>query len=112
MPIRDAVCVCVCVCQGGCRWIRVPAIVYGSHVATTLIPILFEIMTADFSSDSHHVEPSAAAADAGPVTMSERLALAAVYGPYLAVPLMLVYHMLTSEQYVSSRPSKNSLKQQ
>jgi len=79
---------------GGCRWIRLPAIIYGTHVSTTLIPILYHIMTADFSSQL--VDDNAA------VTVSGRLALASVYAPYLIVPLMLVYHMLTSPQYVSS----------
>jgi len=51
-------------------------------------------MTADFSSQL--VDDNAA------VTVSGRLALAAVYAPYLIVPLLLVYHMLTSPQYVSS----------
>lgn len=111
MPIDDH---CLCgVCPGGCRWIRIPAIIYGSHVATTLIPILFQIMTADFSSDTCHMEPATvAAAAAGPVTLSERLSLAAVYVPYLVVPLLLVLYMLTSEHYLPSKPSQRSLKQQ
>jgi len=97
--------------EGGCRWIRLPAIIYGTHVATTLVPILFHIMAADFSSQSDHMKPNATAA-AGPVTISERLSLAAVYAPYLVIPIMLVYHMLTSEQYLSPRPSQHSRKQQ
>ena len=92
---------CVNVCKGKCRWIRVPAIVYASHVATTLIPILYHVMVADFS-DSHG-QPS------GPVTVSERLTLSAVYIPYLVVPLMLLYHMLTSADYLPGKAP--SLKQ-
>jgi len=56
-------------------------------------------MAADFS-------------DAGPVAMSERLSLSAVYAPYLIVPLLLVYHMLTSDDYLPAATSRqSSLKQ-
>ena len=82
----------MCVCLDDCRWIRLPAIIYGSHVATTLIPILYHIMAA-----------------AGPMTVSERMYLSAVYVPYLIVPLLLVYYMLTSVHYQPLRLS--SLKQ-
>lgn len=68
-------------------------------------------MTDDFSSESRHME-LAANTTTGPVTMSERLSLAAVYAPYLLIPLMLVFYMLTAEEYMSSKPSRRSLKQQ
>ena len=42
------------------------------------------------------------------LTVSDRLCLSAVYAPYLIIPLMLVYHMLTSRDYL---PAVSSLKQ-
>ncbi|GIL60429.1 hypothetical protein Vafri_15020, partial [Volvox africanus] len=57
------------------NWIRIPSIVYGVHVATTMVPILVDIL---FS-------PSA-----GP----KRATLALIYLPYLIVPLLLVVRML------------------
>ncbi len=52
---------------------RTACLLYGSHTATTLIPILASIMT----------NPEA--------SMLERIALAAVYLPYLMFPLWIVY---------------------
>ncbi|KAJ0022499.1 hypothetical protein NQD34_009989 [Periophthalmus magnuspinnatus] len=37
--------------KGGCRWIRTPAIVYSTHTATTLIPILAHILFSTFPSE-------------------------------------------------------------
>jgi len=59
-----------------------PAIIYGAHVSTTLVPILYHILTAL----TH-------------LTLTERLCLSAVYTPYLVIPLILVYYMLTSVHY-------------
>lgn len=87
--------------KGKCRWIRIPAIIYGAHVATTLIPILFHTLATDFSSAERE--------QAGPVTTSELLWLCAIYMPYLIVPLLLIGHMLMSADYVPV--SRSSLKQ-
>jgi hypothetical protein len=73
--------------KGGCQWIRVPSMVYASHVATTVLAILSEILFGDFSQES------------GPVTNTERLVLSAFYAPYLFVPLLLLYTMVTSTEY-------------
>ena len=74
---------------GGCRWVRVPALVYSAHVSTTVLPILSHIAFHDFS---HSALP-------GPTTPSERLTLIAIYAPYLLVPLLLLVTMLFSSDY-------------
>jgi hypothetical protein len=53
-------------------WVRIPSIVYGTHVATTLIPMLAEFYFA------------------GP--QPQWLALA-IYFPYFILPLLLVLRM-------------------
>uniref|UniRef100_A0A3B3SLD3 Transmembrane protein 97 n=1 Tax=Paramormyrops kingsleyae TaxID=1676925 RepID=A0A3B3SLD3_9TELE len=67
-----------------CRWIRTPAIIYSTHVATTLIPILAYILFNQFPNSPHP----------GPKTSRERLTLMAIYSPYLIIPLMLLLTML------------------
>ncbi|MBN3304139.1 SGMR2 protein, partial [Amia calva] len=75
--------------KGGRRWIRIPAIIYSVHVATTLIPILTHILFHRFPGTPHP----------GPQTPSERLALLGIYSPYLLVPLLLLLTMLLSSSY-------------
>ena len=53
------------------EWVRVPAIVYGAHVATTLVPILGHFMGAA-------------------IPTAKLQLLLAFYAPYLLVPLWLV----------------------
>ncbi|XP_064892702.1 sigma intracellular receptor 2 isoform X1 [Columba livia] len=73
----------------GCKWIRTPAIIYSTHVATTLFPILAHILFHDFSKSEH----------SGPQTPRERLTLLSIYLPYLLVPLLILYTMLRSPHY-------------
>ncbi|XP_010223460.1 PREDICTED: transmembrane protein 97 [Tinamus guttatus] len=75
--------------KGGCKWIRTPAIIYSSHVATTLLPILAHILFHDFSKSEH----------SGPQTQRERLILLSIYAPYLLIPLLILFTMLFSRQY-------------
>ncbi|CAM4669015.1 sigma intracellular receptor 2 [Caretta caretta] len=75
--------------KGGCKWIRTPAIIYSSHVATTVFPILAHILFHDFSTSKHQ----------GPETQQERLALLAIYVPYLLIPVLILFTMLYSPQY-------------
>ncbi|GFR39583.1 hypothetical protein Agub_g43, partial [Astrephomene gubernaculifera] len=51
------------------NWIRMPCILYGTHVATTMAPILADIL---FGLDS---------------TSPKKLNLALIYLPYLVIPL-------------------------
>ncbi len=53
-------------------WVRIPAIIYGAHVTTTLVPIL-----AEFLFNNH--EP--------------KIAAALVYSPWLLMPLALTLCM-------------------
>ncbi|XP_054619927.1 sigma intracellular receptor 2 [Dunckerocampus dactyliophorus] len=75
--------------KGGCQWIRTPAIVYSTHVTTTLIPILSHILFHQFPVDSPR----------GPQTPHERWTLASIYAPYLFVPVLLLCTMLLSSTY-------------
>ncbi|KAL0972726.1 hypothetical protein UPYG_G00193970 [Umbra pygmaea] len=78
--------------KGRCRWIRMPAIVYSTHVATTLVPILAHILYYPFP-----MEPNP-----GPQNQKERWTLVAIYAPYLLVPLMMLVTMLFSPAYCPS----------
>ncbi|XP_078080869.1 sigma intracellular receptor 2 [Mustelus asterias] len=75
--------------KGGCLWIRTPAIVYSTHVATTLIAILAHILFNDFSQSTNP----------GPNSMSERLSLLAIYTPYLLIPVLILLTMLFDKGY-------------
>lgn len=84
---------------GGCKWIRTPAIVYSTHVATTLIPILAHILFHQFPVKPHP----------GPQTNRERWLLASIYAPYLLVPVVLLLTMLLSSKYnPTSKPGSTS----
>uniref|UniRef100_A0A665WRJ5 Transmembrane protein 97 n=2 Tax=Echeneis naucrates TaxID=173247 RepID=A0A665WRJ5_ECHNA len=78
--------------KGGCKWIRTPAIIYSTHVATTLVPILAHILLHEFPMTPHP----------GPQTMQERWLLVSVYAPYLLVPVLLLLTMLLSSTYNST----------
>ncbi|KAI6074465.1 Transmembrane protein 97 [Aix galericulata] len=75
--------------KGGCKWIRTPAIIYSTHVATSLVAILAHILFHDFSKSEH----------LGPRTQQERLILLSIYIPYLLIPLLILFTMLYSPQY-------------
>ncbi|KAM4567343.1 sigma intracellular receptor 2 [Odontesthes bonariensis] len=77
--------------KGGCTWIRTPAIVYSTHVATTLVPILFHILFHEFPEKPH----------GGPQSPQERWLLVSIYAPYLLVPVLLLLTMLLSPTYNS-----------
>ncbi|KAG7233551.1 hypothetical protein INR49_006879 [Caranx melampygus] len=78
--------------RGGCRWIRTPAIIYSTHVATTLVPILAHILFHQFPTAPHP----------GPQTLQERWLLVSIYAPYLLVPVLILLTMLLSSTYSSA----------
>uniref|UniRef100_A0A9L0JV05 Sigma intracellular receptor 2 n=1 Tax=Equus asinus TaxID=9793 RepID=A0A9L0JV05_EQUAS len=78
--------------KGGCKWIRIPAIIYSVHTMTTLIPILSTFLFEDFSKASGFKAQ-------GPKTFHERLTLLSVYAPYFLIPLMILLFMLWSPHY-------------
>ncbi|XP_051891176.1 sigma intracellular receptor 2 [Pristis pectinata] len=82
--------------KGSRSWIRTPAIVYSTHVATTVISILGHILFNDFSKSTYP----------GPNTLSERLSLLAIYIPYLLIPVMILLTMLYSKRYNSFEEKK------
>lgn len=64
--------------------IRIPAIVYSAHVATTLIPILAEFAAS----------PS--------MTSSHKMTLFVIYSPYLIIPTVLCMYMCLNPDPFSS----------
>ncbi|XP_060114864.1 sigma intracellular receptor 2 [Heteronotia binoei] len=84
--------------KGNCKWIRTPAIIYATHVATTLVPLLAHFLFHDFSDSK----------PAGPQTWLERLRLCAIYSPYLLIPLLLLGTMLFHPSYSSGEKQKTT----
>ncbi|XP_008300902.1 sigma intracellular receptor 2 [Stegastes partitus] len=84
--------------KGSCKWIRTPAIIYSTHVATTLIPILAHILFYQFPEKPHP----------GPRTQKERWMLVSIYAPYLVVPVLLLLTMLLSSTYSSPAKSRST----
>ncbi|XP_028662569.1 sigma intracellular receptor 2 [Erpetoichthys calabaricus] len=76
--------------KGNCRWIRTPAIIYSTHVATSLIPILGHTLFHKFPKDGMFP---------GPQTLRERVALMGIYIPYLVIPILILLTMLYSKAY-------------
>ena len=72
-----------------CKWLRWPCVVYGTHVATTLIPIIAHVLLHDFSSGKVP----------GPRNLQERLTLLSFYSPYFVIPVILVVDSLFSNAY-------------
>ncbi|KAJ8298486.1 hypothetical protein KUTeg_025017 [Tegillarca granosa] len=70
-------------------WIRVPLIVYSTHVSTVTMTICNHVLTHDFSNSDYP----------GPETLKERLTLLAVYSPYLFIPVILLFDSLFSSIY-------------
>lgn len=71
-----------------CNWIRIPSIIYGSHVATTVWPIIAEISSSKLTNSI------------------EKLILYSFYIPYFIIPLWLMLYMS-----IYSKPFPESLKQ-
>ena len=82
---------------GGCKWIRIPAIVYSSHVATTVWPIIAHVLFSDYSKSSIPA----------PVTQSEKLTLCAIYAPYFIIPIMILLTMLFHPDYCDKEKLKS-----
>lgn len=57
------------------NWIRIPSILYGSHVATTVLPILAEALMSKSN------------------TNQEKMLLCTVYLPYFVIPATLACYM-------------------
>lgn len=58
------------------NWIRIPGIVYGTHVATTVAPILSSTMLSKNS------------------TLDQKIVLFSFYFPYLLIPVLLALYMI------------------
>lgn len=85
-----------------CKWIRIPSLVYSSHVMTTVLPIVSHIGFHDFSQTPAK----------GPVTVNEKLCILAIYSPFLFIPtlmlikMLLLWNMNDNISMSSSRKSK------
>ncbi|XP_022086308.1 transmembrane protein 97-like [Acanthaster planci] len=86
--------------KGSCKWIRIPAIIYSVHTATTLQAILAHILFQDFSKSPYPA----------PSTLEERLKLSAIYVPYLLLPVLILLLMLFSSDYkpAANKPATNT----
>ncbi|KAL5015695.1 hypothetical protein ScPMuIL_005284 [Solemya velum] len=71
------------------KWIRIPNLVYSTHVATTVVAIVAHIMFEDFS---EYKIPT-------PQTLQERLILIGIYLPFLVVPFIMMLDTLFSSAY-------------
>lgn len=72
------------------NWIRIPLIVYGAHVSTTLVPILYEF------------------AQAKGITVEEKLKLISIYSPYLIIPMTLCIYMSINDMPFKDSGKKNA----
>ena len=74
------------------NWIRIPSIIYGTHVATTLVPILSEFAFNDQLSEI------------------QKLTLFGFYFPYFLIPAILAIVMSVSEKPFDNNNSKTKKK--
>ena len=58
------------------NWIRIPLIIYGTHVFTTVAPIMTELATVNT------------------LLAKEKLILLGIYFPYIFIPFLLVVYMV------------------
>lgn len=77
-------------------WIRIPVIIYSSHVVTTLIAIFYHMLTSDFTNSKYP----------GPATMKERLTLMSIYSPYFIIPLLNLCDACFSSAYKEGKKIK------
>uniref|UniRef100_A0A8C6YBN2 Transmembrane protein 97 n=1 Tax=Naja naja TaxID=35670 RepID=A0A8C6YBN2_NAJNA len=75
--------------KGNCKWIRIPVIIYTTHVITVVVACLVHILFTDFSN----------AKAPTPRTLQERLTVAAFYAPFLAICLAMLLFVLFSSAY-------------
>jgi hypothetical protein len=71
------------------EWFRRACLVYGGHVATTLVPILGTFLTSN------------------EMTTLQKIMTISVYSPYLIFPLLLVHHAARDSDDPSSSPPKS-----
>ena len=77
------------------NWIRIPMIIYGSHVATTVIAILAEFIAAPLAEGYFSSE-------------EKRWTLIGVYLPYLVIPVLLVISFGMTPQPFDARKAKTN----
>lgn len=70
------------------NWIRIPSIMYGTHVATTVLPIIAEILFSTL------------------LSLEQKLILFGFYFPYFAIPAWLALYMAVNEVPFSQSKTK------
>eukprot|EP00245_Coleochaete_scutata_P004462 TRINITY_DN170_c0_g1_i2.p1 TRINITY_DN170_c0_g1~~TRINITY_DN170_c0_g1_i2.p1 ORF type:complete len:173 (+),score=29.68 TRINITY_DN170_c0_g1_i2:68-586(+) len=75
----------------GKQWIQMPSILYGSHVATTLIPILAEFWASSLSFEA-------------------KVKLTGIYIPYLIIPLWVLFRMVLTTHPFTRKEDKGKTK--
>ena len=75
------------------NWIRIPGVVYGAHTATTLVPILAEILHSDSFPDE-----------------AARWKLFFISLPYLIVPASMAYVLGVDDKPFGAKGGTNKLK--
>ena len=69
-------------------YIRIPAIIYGAHTATTLVPILAEILALKGLTPAAHAS------------------LVGIYAPYLIMPLLILWRAASrSDLFPKTKPA-------
>jgi len=74
---------------GSKSWIRIPTLIYSSHVATTVAPMLYSFYFDDFKKVNR----------VGPETEDERMTLMLFYTPYFVIPVLMMLTMVFSKTY-------------
>lgn len=79
------------------NWIRIPAVIYGAHVSTTLVPILGLINYIVYDAMCSLMRFSFSIAGefyaSAELTVTQRNVLCCFYGPYLIIPMILMVYM-------------------
>ena len=83
--------------------ILIPSIAYGTHVATTVVPLLTEISFGNFNGNSCLFVAYFQDGTFGPRTFLERLPLFGIYSIYLVFPLGFAFYVahIASDRAVS-----------
>ena len=77
---------------------RIPTIIYSTHLITTLIPNIYSILLDDFSKMNR----------VGPETLEERLKLLSLYIPFIVIPALMLLTMLVSDTYKCVKTTSTS----
>ncbi|XP_013416572.1 sigma intracellular receptor 2 [Lingula anatina] len=75
--------------KGKQRWIRIPSIIYATHVLTMMVAYMYHLFMHDFSKQKYP----------GPTTSEERQRLITTILPFGIIPVLLLVFMVKEENY-------------